>query len=133
MQFSFVLVVSRLLIACGLAPCDADMRNAFVGFSRVSSTDISKQRVVVETFLDFECPFSAKLYAVIAKFFDEAAASEPFTVEQRLVVHCQPWHSQAHLEALAVIGVAAVDQKALWAFVHAIYAARSEFRQAVWW
>ncbi len=82
----------------------------------------------METFVDFGCLFSACLYGVISEFFDEPAANERFVVEQRLVVHCQPWHSQAHLEALAVIGVAAVDERALWQFVHAVFAARAEFR-----
>lgn len=66
-----------------------------------------EQVVVVETFVDFHCPFSKKLFGTLRGVLGSSSSwGGQGRVRHRVQLHVQPWHSQATQMTLVALAAA---------------------------
>lgn len=78
-----------------------------IGFSR--STAAPSRKVVLETFLDFHCPYSKKMFKSLVPFL-RSSPDIANHVQHNIVIHVQPWHSQATQMTMVALAAQIVEK-----------------------
>lgn len=75
------------------------------------------ERLVLHTYLDFQCPYSSKLFFALK----DVLVGFSGQVDHRVIVHVQPWHSQATQMALVVLACHMVDPHLTFSLMERLY------------
>ncbi|KLU88728.1 hypothetical protein MAPG_07713 [Magnaporthiopsis poae ATCC 64411] len=83
-----------------------------------------------ELFLDFVCPFSAKMFATIAHDVAPALRKDPQLGSKVQIIfrqQVQPWHPSSTLTHEAAVAVLRLAPSRFWDFSQALFAAQKDF------
>ncbi|KAL8393309.1 hypothetical protein RB595_003189 [Gaeumannomyces hyphopodioides] len=84
----------------------------------------------VELFLDFVCPFSAKMFDTIAKDVAPSLRKDPQLGSRVQIIfrqQVQPWHPSSTLAHEAAVAVLRLAPSRFWDFAQALFAAQRDF------
>jgi phenylpropionate dioxygenase-like ring-hydroxylating dioxygenase large terminal subunit len=97
-----------------------------IGFSRTAAT--GPRKVLLETFWDFHCPYSKKMFNALVPFLRSSPEIDAH-VQHNVVIHVQPWHSQATQMTMVALAAQLVekDSEKLFALMQNIYDHQNEF------
>ena len=95
-----------------------------LGFTRSAGSG----RLLLETFFDFHCPFSKKMFNNLVPFLRDHGDIAKH-VEHRIILHVQPWHSQATQMTMVALAAQLIepDHDKLFRLMELIYEHQDEF------
>ncbi|KAK0753817.1 hypothetical protein B0T18DRAFT_313230 [Schizothecium vesticola] len=113
-----------------LPPKFAGHRLIFPGLA--TSTTLSTPSHTLELYLDYVCPYSAKLFQTLYHTVLPALSTSPLPAPLSVIFrqHIQPWHPASlltHEAALAVLRLTDSSPSAFYAFSAALFAAQKEY------
>nr|POE49443.1 hypothetical protein CFP56_50360 [Quercus suber] len=105
----------------------------FAGQKFTTATHAAPTLHTLELFLDYVCPFSAKMFSTVYTHVLPLLRSSPRYADKVQLIfrqQIQPWHPSSTLAHEAGVAVLRLDPAAFWRFSAALFAAQKDFFDA---